>query len=508
VPLPPSAPLRRLTSFEYNNTVLHLAKVADTALTFPAEELGNGFGNDTAVQTVGDVLATKYITTAEKVAKELTSEARIAELAPCAVAPAADEAGCARSVIESFTPKAFRRALQPGEADGLLTLFTTLRAGEGETFATSLAGVLEAILESPEFLYRPEFGTPVAGRPDLLKPTGEEMAARLSYFFWGSMPDDALRAAASAGELDTPEGVNQHAQRLLQHENARHVFSYFFDKLLPIQGLAALERSEETYPTFSQRIGALMRLETQTFLANEIVGGTGTWPGVFTANYTYANAELAAFYGMPGVSGEQFQRVGLEGTRRLGLLTQGGIVAGPVHGNYTNPVLRGAFIVNKLMCLNVPLPSPEITAMIKEPDPYSGATARDRYSLHSTQAACAGCHANLDPVGFALENYDSVGLWRDSENNVPLDLSGSIDALGAFNGPIELAQKVAASPDTQTCFATHWMSFAYARKLSDADRCSVEHVQKGFEASGYNLQQLLLELTQTDNFLYLPAVRQ
>lgn len=501
------APLRRLTRFEYNNTVLALLKDASyPADALPSEESGNGFGNDAESQEVVAALVEQYVSVAEKVAATATAADKLAALAPCAtqVTDAASETACAKTIAETFTPKAWRRVLVAGEADGLVALFTSIRVAND--FATSVAAMLEAIFQSPEYLYKPEFGVAVAGRTDVKQPTGDEMATRLSYLFWGSTPDDALRAAAANGELSNPAGIRTNAQRLLADPKARDVVRFFFDKLLPIESLAALER-DGTYPTFTKKIGGLMRTETQTFLENEVFAPAGTWPGVFTAKHTYVNQELAGFYGISGVTGDTFQKVMLDpSTHRGGLLTQGGILAGPIHSNRANPVVRGSFIVQKLLCQSIPKPTGDLAAMITLPDPNSAATARQRFTTHSTNPQCRACHVNMDPFGFALENFDPVGLWRDQENSVTIDASGDAPILGKFNGPLEMEALLAGSEAVQNCFASQWMNFGYGRSLTSAEACAVESVRTKFKESGYNIQEMLLALTQSDAFLTLPAV--
>jgi Protein of unknown function (DUF1592)/Protein of unknown function (DUF1588)/Protein of unknown function (DUF1595)/Protein of unknown function (DUF1587)/Protein of unknown function (DUF1585) len=502
---PASAPMRRLTQFEYNNTLRDLAKAAPVVL--PAEDRGNLFGNDAATQSVPPALVQAYNANAATVAASMTAAGSIGTLAPCAVnVAAANEATCARTAIDTFALKAYRRALVAGESDGLVQLFQTVRSS-GQSFPSSLAAVLEAILQGPEFVYKPEFGVPVDGRADVLRLTGEEMAVRLSYLFWGSMPDAGLEAAAAAGQLQTPDGVKAQATRLLGDPKAHDVVRYFFDFLLPIQGLSALQRDATLYPAFNSNIGALMRTEVETFLDNEVFGSSGTWSGALTAPYTFLNGDLAAYYGIAGVSGAAFQKVQLDGVKRAGLMSLGGIVAGPVASNKTNPVKRGSLVVRTLMCQTIPLPSGDIALMVKPPADDSAPTARQRYSMHSAAPVCHACHVNMDPVGFALENLDAVGQWRDQENGVVIDASGDSPLLGTFNGPVALGQNLAASDVAQACFAKRWVDFGYGRTSDDAN-CSLQGVQQQFKAEGYNVQQLLVDLTQTDDFLYLPAVRQ
>jgi len=505
---PGRAPLRRLTRFEYNNTVRDL--LGDDTLpanAFPSEEIGNGFGNDADAQSVSSLLAEQYAAVAEDVANRATiSTTALSALTPCAgeivdtTDPATEEA-CVRTFVEGFAMRAYRRPLEPGEADALVELQQAIRAES--TFPVSLAAVIEAVLQSADFLYRVEHGVvDDAGRR---RPNGYEMATRLSYFLWGTMPDDELFAAAGSGELVTDEGVLAQASRMLDDERARPVVRHFFDNLLPISGLSQLERDPVRYPTYTAAIGALMRQETQTFLEREIFEGPGTWSAILTAPYSYMNGPLAQYYGITGVEGDEFQKVDLDTTQRLGLLLQAGVVAGTIHSNETNPVVRGSFLVQKMMCNVIPLPTGDVLAEVKPPDPDSGATARERYSQHSSDPACTPCHQLMDPVGLALENYDPVGLWRDTENGVTIDASGSVPGTNTtVDGPVELVTAIAGAPQTHACFARNWSNFAYGRTLDANDDCTLAHIEQAFVDSEYDVRSLLLELTQTDAFLYLP----
>ena len=505
------APLRRLTRFEYNNTVRDLfGDATQPANQLPPEEIGNGFGNDADTLSVSSLLAEQYLAVAEGIAARATANATaLVRLDACAgnVASATEEA-CARTIIEKLAPRVYRRPLVAGESDALLALFKSTHATLNATFVTGISSVIQALLQAPEFLYRIELGVPDAANPNLKRPSGDEMAARLSYLFFGSAPDDTLRAAARTGELLTNQGVLTHATRMLSDARSHAVIRFFFDNLLPINSLSDLTRDKTQFPTFSPAIGVAMREETQRFLEYEIFEGSGTWPAALTAPYTFVNDALAAFYGMSGVTGPEFRKVALpDTTKRLGLLTQGGVMTGTVTTNQSNPVLRGSFIVNKLMCRQIALPTdPAILDQIKVPDDTSGKTARERFTKHSDQTICRSCHQFLDPIGFPLENYDPVGLWRSEENGVTIDASGAVPGTrGMVNGPVELARKLAETDEVQFCFASHWLNFAYGRRLGAGDECTRASVEVAFQRSGYNVKQLLLALTQTDAFLYFPG---
>jgi hypothetical protein len=512
--IPAIMPARRLTRAEYNASIaVLLGDTTSPATNLPPELIGNLFSNDSAQQPVSADLVLGYNNIAADIAARATSGTQLGTLAPCAASatsPAAQDT-CAQTFIQSFASKAYRRALAADEAADLLALEKSITATS--TFTSGLAAVIEAVLQSPDFLYRIEQGVPDPANAARRRPTGDEMATRLSFLFWGVGPDDGLRAAAASGELLTAEGVLKSAQRLLADDRSHAVVKYFFDSLFPITTLTDQTRDAKLYPKFTPQIGGYMRQETEMFLQNEIFSGKGTWPSVLTADYTYVNGPLAAFYGISGVTGNDFQKVQLDTTKRMGLLTQGAVMTGTTVTNSTNPVLRGSFVVNKLMCMNIGLPSdPAILAQVKVPENVTGTTARQRFSAHSAQTVCRGCHNLMDPIGFALENYDAVGQYRTQEGDQTIDASGKLPDVGSemhptIVGGVQLAQQLAESETAQRCFAQHWLEYGYGRTLKQTpeELCLQEKLNTAFKASGYNVKQLLLDLTQTPAFLYMPS---
>ena len=501
------APLRRLTRFEYNNTVRDL--LGDETFpgnALPPEEVGNGFGNDAAAQAVSSLLAEQYAQVAEDVARRATqSSASLQALHPCAeeVAAGAEE-GCAEAIIRGWVPRAFRRPLESGDTEVLLGLYRATRDLPGASFGGAVAAVVEAVLQSPDFLYRIERGVPAADRPGWLRPSGQEMATRLSYFLWGTQPDQALRVAAESGRLDSAAGVLAEATRMLEDPRARRTFRFFAGNLLPLTGLGDLERDEALFPTFTPAIGGFMQEETQRLLEHELFEGTGTWAAALTAPHTFVNRALAEFYGLARVGGTGFEKVPVNTALRLGFLTHASLMAGTTHSNHTNPVVRGSFVLQKLLCMPIPLPDASLAEKIKPPDPYAGKTARARFTQHQQDAACRTCHSLMDPVGFALENFDPVGLYRTHENGVPIDATGALPGVdGPINGPVELARELAALEGSQRCLAQHLVSFAFGKTLGPEDACLLAEVNAAFAEAGYDVQRLLLALTQTEPFLYL-----
>lgn len=509
---PGKAQIRRVTRFEYSNVVADLfGDTSNPGSELPPETIaqhGNLFGNDAALLSASAAHAEKWGTVAAAVAQRATATpTALGKLAACAGGATPDDT-CAREVITKVVSRAYHRDLQPAEVDSFLALSKATQGDGG--WASGIAAVIEAVLQGPEFLYRVELGEPAADQPGLRKPTPDELAARLSFLFWGTVPDDALRMAAKSGQLSTREGVKAQAERLVNDPRTRSMARFFFDNLLPISGLTNLKRDKDRFPIYGVDFAAALREEVQEFLEYEIFEpeGSGSWLSALTAPYTFVNEQLAGFYGMSGVTGTEFRKVMWpDPKKRLGLLTQAGVMTGTIVTNESNPVLRGAFIINKIMCLNIHLPTdPEVLAMVKVPENVSGTTARERFTAHRQQEVCKGCHAAIDPVGFTFENYDPIGQWRDTEQGVTIDASGSVPGTdGVVNGPVELVQKLATTEEVQQCFTDHWLEFGYGKSKDDADACVKADLEAAFKASNGNVKQLLVELTQTDSFLYMPA---
>jgi len=504
-PAPGAAPIRRLTRFELNNTLRDL--LGDTtraADRLPPELKGNGFSNDAASLTTTRVLVDAYRTIASDLASTATRDAvALGKLSSCDVAALGEEA-CARAFVGDFGKKAFRRPLSEAESAALYGVYVAGK--EGATHAVGLEAVIEMVLQSPQFLYRIEAGTQVPGK-SVWRPTSGEMATRLSYLLWGSMPDGRLLDVAGQDQLATAEQVKAQAELMLQDARAREMLRYFTNTLYGIGGLDGLERDAAAFPTFNTGLGPLFRQETERFIEDVVWNGAGDFATLFNAPYSFVNGPLATFYGLPGVTGDAFQRVERDPKRRLGLLTHASVLASTTPGSRNNPVVRGKFVFEEIFCGHVP--SPPVGLNVKEPPADPTRTTRERFAAHREMEPCKSCHVMLDPIGYGLENFDGAGLWRDTENGKPVDASGElpagVDVAGVFPGPAELAQKIASSKDAERCFADKWLSFAYGRVAGDGDACSKNQLETAFREANGNVKALLLAATQTDAFLYLPA---
>ena len=500
-PPAPRAPLRRITRFEYNNTVRDLLGVnSRPADALPGEEAGSGFGNDADVLGVSRLLIDGYRSVARGVAEQVTVDAAaVATLTGCDPAVSGEEA-CVQQFLGDYLARAFRRPPDAEELSAYQAAFTQGKTLGGD-FASGVRAVVERSLQSAQFLYRIELGEPVDAARNLAQPTDYEMATRLSYLIWGSTPDQPLLDAAAQGKLSSKEGIVAEASRLLEDPRAKESLRYFHGQLFGTTGLDHLERDAEFYPTFQPGMGVLFRQETEQFLDHVIWEGSGDLATILTAPYTFVNEALANFYGIQGVTGDAFQRVDLDTTQRSGLLTQASILTVTTPGSRSDPVVRGKWLYTKMLCGVVDDPPPDVPEL---PEPVPGQTVRERLAMHQSVAACRGCHALMDPIGLAFENFDGVGLWRDTDNGAPIDSSGEIpitDVAGPFQGAVEFAQKIAQSADVRSCYADRYLSYAYGRAISADDDCSRATVANAFEQAQGNVKELMLAVVQSDGFL-------
>jgi len=500
-PSPGPSYVRRLTRLEYSNTVRDLlGDTSGVAANFPAEEIRLGFDNNAQALTVSPVLAEQYLLAAETIATNAV-EVNWSRLLPCDPAGPAGADACAKQFIAVFGEGAYRRPL---DADDMAALTAAFAAGAATDFKTGIRLVIETALQSPRFLYRVEFGAPAAAGEGVVKLDDWEMASRLSYLLWHTMPDAALSAAARAGALSAPEDVAAQASRMLMDPRAHAVMTDFNAQWLRLGEVAAIEKDVNVFPRFSPTIAGLMREELDRFLEDAVWDPDGgDLTTLFTAPYTFVNGALAGYYGLPGVTGTAFVKTPVDGAFRGGLLTQGGLLSLLGKANQTSPVHRGKFVREQLLCTDLPPPPANLT--IKPPDLSATLTTRQRFEQHAADASCAGCHHLMDPIGLGFERFDGAGVYRDTENGQPVDDSGQVtesDVDGPFHGAVELGGKLAASSQVRACVVAKWFRYGYGRGETDADGCSLASIQARFAGGGYKVRDLLAALAETDAFLY------
>jgi hypothetical protein len=497
---PGPSPLRRMTGTEYNNTVRDLLGITNNpASAFPPDDQALGFDNNAFAYSTPEVLVEAYMTAAEAIAT--ASVANLGTLLPCNPSQVGNDA-CAQQFIAAFGKRAWRRPLTSSETSAIFGVYSS--AVSQWDFPTGIQLAMEVILQSPYFIYRPEFGMPPANGASVVQLTDYEIASRLSYLIWNSTPDDALLSAADANDLETPAQIEAQARRMLQDPRAHQAVINFHDQWLEVNQIAITNKDPTIFPAWTSTVAADLQTETESFVDDVIWNGDATVSSLLTSPYSFMNATLASYYGVTGVSGDTFQRVNLDPTQRAGFLTQGSLMSILAKPNMTSPVLRGKFVREQMLC--EPLPDPPQNIVITPPVINPNATTREMFQEHDSNPACSGCHQLMDPIGFGFENYDGAGHWRTTENGLPIDASGDVryskDADGPFVGAVQLSQKLAKSQEVSDCVVTEWFRFGYGRDISPDDKCTMTALQTGFVQANSSVKELIVLLTQTDAFRF------
>jgi hypothetical protein len=498
-------PLRRLTRFEYANSVHELLHVDPApARDLPADEETNGFDNNAGVLTVSALHAEKYVLVSETLAK--SAVANLAALTTCDAAATGDEA-CALEFARSFGRRAFRRPVTSTDEQAFLTAY---RAGRtGGTHAEGIEVMIRAALQSPDFLYRLEPMSAADATSRMVPLTQFELATRLSYLIWASGPDDALLDAAERGELATKEQLAAKAREMLSDPKAKISMANFFGQWTGEKRLEITTKNTMLFPAFTTEMRDAMARELPAFLDDVLFSGDHSLGTLLTAPVAFVSGPLADLYGVTAPPGSETtpMRVDLPANQdRAGILTQAGFLSVQGHPDQTSPVLRGKFVRAMMLCQPPPPPPPDVDISLPTID--QGATARERFGAHETAgSSCAGCHSQMDPIGLAFEHFDAMGRYRETDNGQPIDVSGEITetndpALGGpFVGVGELAQKLAASDQVRSCMATQWFRFALGRQEANPDSCSLATLQTAFNGAQGDLLELVVALTQTDAFM-------
>ncbi len=492
----PPTPLRRLTRFEYNNTVRDLLGTElMPADDFPQDEVADGFRNNALVLTISSLHAEKYVFASEALAEEAVSE-NLDTLLPCDPASIGEQQ-CAEEFAETFGRRAYRRELEQEDIDVLMEAYNV-----GESFEKGIEVMIRAALQSPHFLFRVEFTggqNPGAG---MVRLNNYETATRLSYLIWSSMPDDELFAAAAAGELQTAEQVEAQARRMLADPKAYDAVAEFYRQWLELSRLDSINKDVEAFPLWSQTMREALQDEGDAVVKEIVFGEDPSLEQLLTAPLALPTGPLADLYGIA----ESDTVTTVSDGERFGVLTLPGFLAVQAHPDQTSPVLRGQFVRERLLCTNVPPPPDDVD--ISPPAETEGGTARERFSAHAT-GSCASCHQLMDPLGFPFESYDSLGSYRTTDAGQELDLSGEFvdtqDIDGSFEGVGEMARQLASSQQVKNCVAKQWYQFAMGRGTEEGDACSLTPLQEDFTEGGNNLYNLLIDITQTEAFLYRRA---
>jgi hypothetical protein len=488
----------RLNVREYNNTIRDLLGMdlkPATEFQFPDDEFGDGFNNDADVLTVSPLSIEKYLTAAQSVIGKAvaTGSAVRARIMVCDPA-GASEATCTNQILSTFARRAFRRPVTDDEIKPFAALVALVKS-KGDPLDTGLQAALSAILTSPDFLYRVEIDT----KPGQVRALNDfELAARLSYFAWASMPDDELMASATMGKLGQPDELARQVTRLFADSKASSFRDVMAEQWMQTVALPFSLPNATLFPRWKPELGGAMDQELRQLMA-PILNGKTPAGELLTARYTFANRALGQFYGLSGADQlpvDVYQRVDLPDSKRGGVLKQGAMLVLTSRPDRTSPTKRGKWILEKLLCITPPPPPGNVPAL--EPDPTFTGTQRQRLEQVHQKAgtSCVGCHAVIDPTGFALEHYDGVGQWRDLDNKQPIDATGKITAsdpakVVMFDGADQLAQLIATDARFASCMAKQFLTYATGRHMSAADAPLIDDLGARFAKANLNVSNLV-----------------
>jgi hypothetical protein len=497
----PSPQVRRLTHNQYNNTVRDLlgdhTRPADQ---FPPEDFVNGFKNQVSAQDIPPLLAQIYANAAERLARTAFLGGRDDnQLIPCKPQSPADSA-CATKFVQTFGARAFRRPLSDAE----VRRYSGLLLGEAKRSKDFLKGaqiVVEGMLQSPKFLFRIQ-------QDGIQQPY--DIANRLSYFLWETMPDAELMKAAATGKLATSAGVQSEVRRLVNDPRARVSLDEFVAQWLRFDLILNSVKDRRLFPQFNEELAAAMTEETRRTIA-DIVWADKNFLEIFTTPYGFLNPDLAALYQMPAPAEEFAKTAYPEASGRAGILSQGMFLALTSKPGETSPTVRGFFVRDHFLCQQVPDPPPGTNSSLPPLSPDRALTARQRLSEHVSNPVCAGCHQLMDPIGFGLEGWDAIGRRREKERitffpvresrtdqtktvELPLDTTGFLigTADSNFSGPKELGRLLANNQRCQECIVKQLFRYAEGRREGSADSEFLNQAFLKFKESNFRFKELMI----------------
>jgi hypothetical protein len=508
--VPVASRVLRLSYPDYDRTLTALLQqTVSVSGNFPAEQPNLGPYEDLGARRVNEQLHNEFVRAAETLAAQLVSDSTaFGRVVGCTAAGAQ----CRDSFIDSFGQRAFRRPLSDTEKTRYRALFD--RGPElvqsGDALKDGVRLVVQAMLQSPKFLYRVEVGEGTSDGQGV-PLTDYEVATRLSYLFWGTLPDAELFQAAGSGQLSTAAGIAAQAKRLAASPTVVQRVLDFHERWLQVEDVRSVSKDATQFPQFTPALIAAMTEETRRFVEEVTLTQNGAVRALLTAPIGFVNDDLARVYGLSGSFGPELRRVEFDGsTERLGLLTQGTFLSSHSSAsNRTSPILRGVFVLRRLACQDVQPPPPG--AEMQEPAQPPAQplrTTREYFTWKTSMTQCAGCHTRINPVGFAFEKFDSIGQFRTVEGDVAVDASGTLalpDSNLAFDGARQLVTELAGLPSVRACYAKNWLQYAYSRSETPLDLRTLALAARELARNDYGVRDLMVALTQSSAFSHLPV---
>lgn len=492
--------IHRLSRLEYNNTIRDLLGVeTHPADAFPSDGSGGGgFDNNAATLFVPPILMEKLLQAAGDVLAAAAPE-RFVAVRPGYFTP---PDWAARKSLEAFVPRAYRRPVSSEEIEPLVGLVAAARS-RGASFEDSLRFALKAVLVSPNFLFRVEPDPPPG---ETRRLNDHELASRLSYFLWASMPDGLLLTLADQARLHEPAVLRAQIDRMLLDPKARSFGESFVSQWLGIRSLKTTTHPDHgRFPSYTATLRDAM-CDEPVRLFEHLLREDGSLVDLLDADYTFANEELAAHYGIPGVRGPEMRRVALKDRTRGGVVCMGSVLTMTSYPLRTSPVLRGKWLMEEILGTPSPPPPPNVVGLPPDDARKDGLTFRQQLEVHRKKPDCAACHERMDPLGFGLENFDAIGRWRDEVSGARVDASGKMASGESFDGPAELKKILVQRRDEFVRNLTEKaLAYALARGLEYYDTPAVRRIVKGVKADHYRIRTLVFEIATCYPFQHRSA---
>jgi hypothetical protein len=415
----------------------------------------------------------------------------------CRPVAGADEGACAKTILTTLARRAYRRPPSAAEIERLQGFFNSGRR-TGGSFDAGIENALAFVLVSPQFLYRFERDPEQVGADGIYRLSDLELASRLSFFIWSSIPDDQLLNLAMSGKLHTPAVLEQQVKRMLADERARALGANFAGQWLYLRNLRSLRPDEDVFPDFDDNLRQALQRETELLFETIVIEDKSVLR-LLDADYTFLNERLARHYGIPNVYGDQYRRVTVTDDYRRGLLGQGSILTLNSYGNRTSPVTRGKYVLSNI--LGTPPPSPPANVPPLDEKPGKVLSMRERMEEHRANPACSGCHKLMDPIGLALENFDGIGRWRTSDGGARIDASSTLWDGTAVDGPVGLRRAILGRPEQFARTATEMLlTYALGRGLEYTDMPVVRSIVRESAAREYQFSSLVSGIVKSGPF--------
>ena len=415
----------------------------------------------------------------------------------CYPATAQDEVPCAREILSTLARRAYRRSVTEADVDGLLDFYAAGR--QGKTFGAGIQRALTTILIDPEFLFRIERDLESVAPGGIYQLSDPELASRLSFFLWSTIPDDELLNVAAQGKLREEAVLEQQIQRMLRDPRSHALVENFFGQWLSTRSVKTLAVDQYAFPEFDENLRDAFVRETDLFLDSQLREDRSMFE-LLTANYTFLNERLARHYGILGILGSHFRRVSLTDGRRAGLLGQGSILMLTSYANRTSPVLRGKWVLDNVLGVPPPPPPANVPPLEEATEATQPASMRERMERHRQNPVCANCHAQIDPPGFALENFDAIGAWRATERGQPIDPSGTFYG-SEFSDHVSFREALLTRRDPFAVTVTEkLLTYALGRGTESTDMPAVRQIVREAAASDYRWSALVKAIVKSTPF--------